>query len=88
MPCVVLLKKDNLLEQIQKLKTEMQTLFSEHNVLLTDIYDVLENMPGKKQDKIFEKKKCGGKGKELDLINRNKTTKAIFYLNNFFFNFL
>ena len=65
----------------------MQTPLGEYDLLLTSIYDALENMLNKKQDKIFEKKSVK-KGKELDLINRNKTTKAIFYLNNFFFNFL
>jgi phage regulator Rha-like protein len=47
----------NLIDQIQELKTEMQTRLGEHDIQLTAIYDALENMLDKKQDELDAKEK-------------------------------
>ena len=48
---------NDLLEQIQELKIEVQALLSERDVQLNAIYDALENMLNKKQDEIDLKEK-------------------------------
>jgi phage regulator Rha-like protein len=48
---------NNLFEQIQELRAEIQTRLGEHDTQLAAIYDALENMLDKKQDEIDAKEK-------------------------------
>jgi phage regulator Rha-like protein len=52
---------NNLVEQIQELRLEVQVRLGEHDVQLTAIYDALENMLDKKQDEIEAMEKWEGR---------------------------